>query len=464
MKNSQVDEISYRDKISTVDQTGKRKWIYAMQPVGRLYIYRTILSYIFLAILVAIPFIRWRGQPFILFDLIHGKFILFGKLFLPQDFILFGLAMLSFLLFIIVFTLAYGRVFCGWVCPQTIFLEMVFRKIEYWLEGSAKHQMMVDSKAWDLNIIGRKIIKHLLFFIISFLISNLFLSYFIGVDALKKIITDPISEHLGELGAILLFSIVFYIVFAFVRELVCTVICPYGRLQSVLLDKNSIVVSYDYIRGEPRARESKNRGSAGDCIDCGLCVQVCPTGIDIRNGTQMECTNCTACIDACNLMMQKTGRPEDLILFASEQNIKEGIKPRFTYRMASYTVVLGILLALMSFLLIEKKSVEIIVLRVPGQVLQENKDGTVSNLYRIKLINTTSIPKAFELKLDTKYDSLAFAGKQVDTLQAGQSIEELFFIKRPQELITVRKEMVRLRVFEKQKEIYSVKIPFIGLQ
>jgi cytochrome c oxidase accessory protein FixG len=458
------DDISFKDKISTVNQVGKRKWIYAMQPVGRLYSYRTYLSYLFLAFLVAIPFIRWRGQPFILLDLIHGKFILFGKLFLPQDFILFGLAMLSFLLFIIVFTLAYGRVFCGWVCPQTIFLEMVFRKIEYWLEGSAKHQMMVDHKAWDLNVIMRKIIKHIIFFILSFLIANLFLSYFIGVDELKKIIEDPVSEHLGGLSAILVFSVAFYVVFAFVRELVCTVICPYGRLQSVLLDKNSIVVSYDYIRGEPRARESKNRGTAGDCIDCGLCVQVCPTGIDIRNGTQMECTNCTACIDACNLMMKKTGRPEDLIRLASEHHIKEGIPIRFTYRMAAYTSVLGLLLMTMSFLLIEKKPLEVIILRVPGQILQENKDGTISNLYRMKVINTSSAPQFFELKLDRTTERLEFAGKPLDTLQSGESAEELFFIKRAKNLISTRKELIRLNVIENQKVVYSVKIPFIGFQ
>lgn len=464
MKVSEAEDTSFRDKISTVETSGKRKWIYAMQPVGKLYTYRQYVSYIYFAILIIIPFIHWHGEPLFLFDVVHAKFILFGRLFLPQDFILFGLAMLSFLLFIIVFTLAYGRIFCGWVCPQTIFMEMLFRRIEYWIEGSAKHQMSQDTSNWGGKLIYRKILKHVIFFILAFFIANLFLSYFIGVSELKKIITEPVNQHLGGLGAIMLFSIVFYIVYAFVREIVCTVVCPYGRLQSVLLDKNSIVVAYDYIRGEPRARESRNRGQAGDCIDCNLCVQVCPTGIDIRNGTQMECTNCTACIDACNLMMKKTNRPLDLIRYASENNIKTGVKQKFTYRMAGYTAALGILLAIMSFLLIQRNEIEVTLLRVPGQILQENSDGTISNLYRIKAVNTSIDKQFLTLQSENPLDKIDYAGKSMDTLQSGQHSEAMFFLKRPKGDIKIRKEMIKLEVLIGSKTIYSQKVPFIGFQ
>lgn len=461
MKNS--EEETYRDIVSTVDEVGKRKWIYAHKPSGTLYNYRKYLSYVYLVLLVIVPFIKMNGNPLFLFDLVHGKFIVFGKLFLPQDFILFGLAMLTFLLFIIVFTLAYGRIFCGWVCPQTIFMEMVFRRIEYFIEGSASQQMRVNKGAWTTEILLKKILKHVIFFIVSFLIANIFLSYVIGVDALFQIISEPVKNHLAGFLAILLFSVVFYIVFAHVRELVCTVVCPYGRLQSVLLDKNSIVVAYNYLRGEPRARESRSRiDTAGDCIDCGLCVQVCPTGIDIRNGTQMECTNCTACIDACNLMMKKTGRAQDLILFTSENNIKESSRPKFTYRMAIYSFFLLVLLALMSFLLLERKSLDITVMRVSGQILQTNQDGTISNLYRMKIVNTSAVPQVINFHIDVPSAELLFIGNQLDTIKVGHSSEEMFFIKRLKKDIKNRKEDIGLSVSGNGKLLYQKKIAFIG--
>ena len=218
MKNS--EEETYRDIVSTVDEVGKRKWIYAHKPSGTLYNYRKYLSYVYLVLLVIVPFIKMNGNPLFLFDLVHGKFIVFGKLFLPQDFILFGLAMLTFLLFIIVFTLAYGRIFCGWVCPQTIFMEMVFRRIEYFIEGSASQQMRVNKGAWTTEILLKKILKHVIFFLVSFLIANIFLSYVIGVDALFQIISEPVKNHLAGFLAILLFSVVFYIVLFFSLSLI----------------------------------------------------------------------------------------------------------------------------------------------------------------------------------------------------------------------------------------------------
>jgi len=453
----------FKNKIATVDGSGKRSWIYALQPTGKLYRWRTITTWVYLIILVTLPFLSFHGEPLFLLNFAEGKFIFFGKIFLPQDFILFGLAMLTFLLFIIVFTLAYGRIFCGWICPQTIFMEMVFRKIEYWIEGPANKQMIQDRGTWTREVYLKKGLKHLIFFIISFLIANVFLSYIIGVKALTKIITEPVSQHWVGFSAILVFSLVFYLVFAFVRELVCTVVCPYGRLQGVLLDKNSIVVAYDYIRGEPRAKVSRHREeSAGDCIDCDLCVKVCPTGIDIRNGTQMECTNCTACIDACNMMMVKTGRPQDLIRYDSENNIQNGIKSKWNYRIKTYSAVLVGLLGLMSFLLLDRTLFDTTILRVPGQVLQENTDGTISNLYRMKIINKSSFTRPYHLVIRDSATTLVYAGKATDSLASGQGVEEMFFIKRPRETIKERKEIVHLDIYSGTQFIESKKVTFIG--
>ncbi|HEX8607869.1 MAG TPA: cytochrome c oxidase accessory protein CcoG, partial [Pedobacter sp.] len=292
----------------------KRTWIYPKIIKGKLYKNRALLSYFLLALLFSAPFLKFNGEQLILLDVLARKFVFFGVVFWPQDFYLFVLALLTFIVFIVLFTVIFGRVFCGWVCPQTIFLEMVFRRIENWIEGDRIQQQKLDDGPLTGNKLFKKVSKHAIFLTISFLIANTFLAYVIGSDKLITIITEPVSIHLSGFISIGIFSLLFYLVFSRMRELVCTVACPYGRLQGVLLDNQTILVAYDYLRGEPREKIKKGVESEhGDCIDCNLCVQVCPTGIDIRNGTQMECVNCTACIDACDMVMEKIDRPSRLI-------------------------------------------------------------------------------------------------------------------------------------------------------
>lgn len=462
MSNNE-SEVDFRDKISTVDTKGKRKWMYVHQVKGYLYKWRTIVSVFYLILFFALPFVKINHNPAFQFNLLESKFILFGQVFLPQDFILFGIGMLVFLLFIVVFTLIFGRVFCGWACPQTIFLEMVFRKIEYWIEGPAAKQEVADHKEWSVALIFRKAAKHLIFFVLSFLIANTFLSYIIGIDELYKIITEPVSEHVAGFAMIVLFTIAFYAVYAFVREIVCTVICPYGRLQSVLLDKNSIVVAYDYLRGEPRARMTRHKAEGtGDCIDCEMCIKVCPTGIDIRNGTQLECVNCTACIDACNEMMEKVHRPIDLIKFASENQIANNEKFRFTYRIKMYIAVLMVLIGVLIALLATRSMFDATVLRVPGQILQENADGTLSNLYRIKIVNKNAKTQPYHLEVENKNARIEYVGKHIDSLATGVQSEELFFIKLPKDKVTKRKEKLILIISSNDKIIQRKKVTFIG--
>jgi len=461
--NNKIEEPNFRDKISTVDTTGKRKWMYALKPIGKLYNLRSYFSIVYLVLFFTIPFIKIKGIPLFQFNILDTKFIFFGKVFLPQDFILFGIGMLVFLLFIIVFTLIFGRVFCGWACPQTIFLEMVFRKIEYWIEGPSNKQEIDDKGKWTTEMYARKIFKHVVFFLLSFLIANTFLSYIIGIDELFVIIKEPIFNHVGGFIAIVFFTIAFYAVYAFIREIVCIVICPYGRLQGVLLDKNSIIVAYDYIRGEPRAKAAKEKlENKGDCIDCGLCVKVCPTGIDIRNGTQLECVNCTACIDACNMMMEKVHREPDLIRFASENDIAEGKKPKLTFRIKAYSAVLIILIGLLVTLLITRSMFDSTVMRVPGQILQENNDGTVTNLYRIKIVNKSSNTEPYSLELEDKTASIVYVGNKLDSLKSGLESEETFFIKFPKSRIDERKENLKLFIKSNDEIIQTKKITFIA--
>lgn len=454
---------TFRDSIATVDQQGKRRWIYAQQPNGRFYNARNILSCIYFIVFFAGPFISINGRPLFLCNVTEGRFIIFGAIFWPQDFFIFGLAMVAFILFIVLFTMAFGRLFCGWACPQTIFMEMLFRKIEYWMEGDANRQKLLNKMPWSFEKFRRKAGKHVLFYSLSFLIANTFLAYIIGVKALWKIATEPLALHIGGLSALLIFSAVFYGVFAFFREQVCTVVCPYGRLQGVLLDKDTMVVAYDYVRGEPRAHYRKQKAAdTGDCIDCEQCVKVCPTGIDIRNGTQLECINCTACIDACNAMMTKVNRPSGLIRYASENGIANKQRFHFTTRMRIYSALLIILLSAITWMLASRQPVSGVIIRTTGMLYQERGQDSISNLYHIKLVNKTTHDVPLILRLEGEPGVIQLIGQPVIHVKAEDQGDGLFFVVLPRNVLQKHKINLRIGLYEGDKQTGSLKTTFLG--
>ena len=389
----------FRDSIGTIDDKGKRAWVFPKKPSGQYYDKRKIVSYLLIVILFVSPFLKINGNQFLMFNILERRFNIFGFPFWPQDFHLLVISMIIGVIFITLFTVAFGRIFCGWMCPQTIFLEMVFRRIEYWIEGDRGKQRRLAKQAWNAEKIKKRLLKWFVFLVISFLISNVFLAYIIGSDKLLKYVTDGPLEHLGTLFPLIIFTAVFYFVFAWFREQVCIIACPYGRLQGVLLDNKSIIVAYDHKRGEGengrkkiRKEEDRQALGHGDCIDCFQCVHVCPTGIDIRNGTQLECVNCTACIDECDTIMEKVNLPKGLIRFASEDEIEKKETFKFTPRLKGYTAVLIILIGVLAGMLTLRNDVEARILRLPGQLF-EHKEGTIiSNVFTYKLINKTSVP------------------------------------------------------------------------
>jgi cytochrome c oxidase accessory protein FixG len=461
---SDEDKEEYRDHIATVDQSGKRIWLYPKKPKGKLYNARGWVSLIFLVIFLSMPWIKVDGEQFLLFNILERKFVLFGLLFTPQDFHLFVLAMLTFIVFIILFTVIFGRLFCGWVCPQTVFMEMFYRKIEYWIEGDAGEQRRLDNAPWGPEKIRKKALKHTVFFLIAFVVSNYFLAYVIGTDQVLKIITDPVGAHLGGLAAILVFSGLFYGVFARLREQVCTTICPYGRLQSVLLVKDSIVIAYDYKRGEPRGKLKKGvvDTNFGDCIDCNLCVAVCPTGIDIRNGTQLECTNCTACVDACNQVMEKVGKEPNLIRYDSMNGIESGYRKLFTTRVYAYSAVLVGLICLDIFMFASRGVMESIVLRSPGQLYQKVDETHVSNLYTYILINKTNKELPIELISDTPESKLRVVGQMPTSIPKSGKIEGAFFVEMPTNQLKGRKTPITIHIRSNGKEVDEIETSFMG--
>lgn len=375
---------------------------------------------------------------------------------------MFGLTFITLVVFIVLFTVVFGRLFCGWACPQTIFMEMVFRKIEYWIEGNAAAQRKLNAEPWSIRKLFKKSMKQGIFYAISFIIGNTFLAYIIGTEALIRIISEPVNEHLGGFMTMVIFSFIFFGVFAWFREQVCVLVCPYGRLQGVLLDNNSVVVHYDFIRGEPRGKGNHaTPNGLGDCIDCDQCVKVCPTGIDIRNGTQLECVNCTACIDACNSIMTRVKKPKGLIRYASYNSIKNGVQRLFSPRMAGYSVVLTMLVILLTVLLVMRTPVEATILRVPGVMYQELPDGILRNLYNIKVVNKTFQQKSINLRLIQPVGgSITMVSELV---VAEDDLEQsAFFVDLPQSIMTTTSIPLELEVWSEKELLETIKMSFVG--
>ena len=466
----EIDWQDYRDHLATADKEGNRRWLYPKKPQGDFYKYRTWLSWLLLAVMFTGPFIKINGNPLLMINIVERKFSILGQIFWPEDSIIFAVAMLVFLTGIVVFTTAFGRLWCGWTCPQTVLMEMVFRKLEYWIEGDSSQQKALAKSPWNARKISIKGFKWALFFALSFLIGNTLLSYIIGIDALYEIVTDPPQQHLVGLGFMLAFTMLFFLIFTRFREQACTFICPYGRFQSAMLDENSMIVAYDYKRGDSQAplkrgqseAERKAEG-AGDCIACRQCVTVCPTGIDIRDGLQMECVNCTACIDACNGIMDKLKKPRGLIRFASHDAIEKGEKQKFTPRMGLYAAVLSGLIVLFLVLVATRADVETMLLRAPGALFQELPDGRIQNLYTMKVINKSSRDIPVTLKLFQTQGEIMVMGGGL-TVPKEDLAKTSVLIKLEKGRLNGAKTPLQIRVYEgdSDKLLETVKTVFVG--
>ncbi len=454
----------HRDNPSTITLKGERVWMYPKMPKGRYHNYRRMVAAFLLLTFFAGPFIKIGGQPLLLFNIFERKFILFGQIFWPQDTHLLIFALLILVVFVILFTVVYGRAWCGWTCPQTVFMELVFRKIEYAIEGDYNQQKKLNQGPWTTTKIWKKTLKHSLFLVMALWVAHTFMAYLIGIDRTVEIVTQPPSENLSGFIGILFFTALFYSIFALLRELACTVVCPYGRLQGAMLDKKSIVVIYDWIRGEPRGRIKKDedQSAKGDCIDCNLCVQVCPTGIDIRDGTQLECVNCTACIDACDEVMDKIGKPRGLIRFDSQESIEENKRSVFNPRMVAYSLVLLLLLGAMGFLLKARSDVEMKVNRVAGSMYQVQDDGMVRNMFELELLNKTNNDMPLEIVLTGIEGILLFPSGLPDTLKAQDKDKMYLMIQIHRTDLLNHGEKITLELKNKEKTVDQVKIRFPG--
>lgn len=486
---------AFRDSVATISKEGKRNFINPKKPKGRLYNLRTGFSIFYLIVFFSLPFIEVNDEPLLMLNVLERKFIIFGMIFWPQDFFIFGIGMITFIVFVILFTVAFGRIFCGWACPQTIFMEMVFRKIEYWIDGDSTQQKLLKNMSWTGEKIRKRVTKFIIFFVISFIIANFFLAYLISMDQLIQDITHP-AEHIGTLVSLLIFTCVFFFVYWWFREQACIVVCPYGRLQGVLLDKNSIVVAYDYERGEPRGKLTKEenykekedhdckctdcKGDGGckdvvqkmeavqpvhihgDCIDCHACVKVCPTGIDIRNGTQLECVNCTACIDACDAIMTNIHKPKGLIRYASENSIKNKVQLTFTRRIKAYTTVLTLLIILLVFLLVSRTDLDARLMRTAGMTYTSMPDGRVSNLYNLKMANKTHKDIPVHIKLENMPGEIVIINSTNTIIKKEDYTTLQFHVYLNRKDLKSWKTPLIIGLYDSTKKIKTITAKFIG--
>ena len=385
--------------LSTLNEDGTRRRAYPELAKGHYYWRRLVVAWGLIAMFVGLPFVHVDGKPAVLLDVLHRRFTFFGSTFLPTDTVLLMLFMITTFLSIFLLTALFGRVWCGWGCPQTVYMEFVFRPIERLFEGNRKRQQELDDKGgWPLN----RIAKYLTFAVLSFLVANVFLAWFVGVETLSTWVTQSPAVHPAGFAIVGVTSVLMFIDFAWFREQMCVVACPYARIQSALLDRNSLIVAYDVKRGEPRGKLSKVKVgdlSIGDCIDCKACVYTCPTNIDIREGLQMECISCTQCVDACDAVMDKIKKPRGLIRYTSQERLATGVGKLVRVRVLLYPIAILIAGSALVYLAGHRAPAEVTVLRGIGAPFTEDADGTVTNQLRLKIHNRGTETRKYQISV-----------------------------------------------------------------
>lgn len=390
--------VSYERVLPTLNVDGSRRWIRPKPSDGARAAWRRRVAWGLMLVFFLVPYLRVGGKPMVLLDLPHRHFTLFGVTFLPTDTVLVMLLALSALTAIFLATAVLGRVWCGWACPQTVYLEFLFRPLERLIEGGWHGSRKIDASR---AISPRRLLKYAAYLVPSMFLAHTFLAYFVGIDQLVVWVRQSPFHHPTSFLVMLGTTSLVFFDFTWFREQTCLVACPYGRLQAVLLDRRSRIVGYDPLRGEPRAKAGSARSpDAGDCVDCGLCVITCPTGIDIREGLQMECIHCTQCMDACDSVMKRFGKPSGLIRYGSQDEF-EGVKSGSTRpRVVLYPIVLSICLGTMVTMLLTRSDTEVTLLGSPGFAYEVGPAGEVTNQVRIKIVNRGARKRLYQIALE----------------------------------------------------------------
>ena len=405
--------LAKNDTVRTIGEGGRRVWLYPLWVMGRFVKARTLVAWTLFVLLLIAPWIDVAGHPAMLFDVPGRRFHFWGLTFFPTEayWLLFGFGILVFSVFF--FTAVFGRLWCGWACPQTVLLESIIRPIEILIEGQPSARKKLDQAPWTAGKVFKKGLKLTAFLVVAGAFATTLVAYFIGRDGVLEAQAFPSTHPIGTAFFVVLTGILFFD-FAWFREQTCIVVCPYGRFQSVLMDADSLTIGYDARRGEPRGKAAartmaESEVKLGDCVDCKKCVQVCPTGIDIRDGVQLECVNCTACIDACDSIMDKLGRPRGLIRYASENTLAGKARRILRPRVIIYGTALTLLLVGFSTAVVLRAPVEVTMTRLPGTTYVTLPDGRIQNMMQLRIGNRTAEPRTFYL------EAVAPPGTEVST-------------------------------------------------
>ncbi|MCB0331207.1 MAG: cytochrome c oxidase accessory protein CcoG [Bdellovibrionales bacterium] len=391
----------HREVLYTIDTKGKRKWVYAAWVKGKYGVQRAFAAYFLILFYLSLPWITINGKQAVLLQIAERKFTFFGTTFWATDTLLLALVLAFLGICLFFFTAVIGRVWCGWACPETVFLEFVFRPIERLIEGGPAQRLRLDQSPWTKEKILKKGLKHLFCAAMAWILASTALAYFYGRDPLFEMMVSPPWENWQPFLMTLALMGVMAFQFGWFREQFCTILCPYARFQSVLMDHHSLGVGYDPVRGEPRGKASKK--DVGDCVDCGLCVRVCPTGIDIRNGSQLECIHCAACIDACDSVMEKLGRPKGLIRYDTEARLLSGEKnlKSVSVRTAIYGSILLAISIAIGYTLMTRNPSEVKITRGASDVpFTELPDGRISNHVHVRISNRGEESRLYSIKSD----------------------------------------------------------------
>ncbi|MHB8897758.1 MAG: cytochrome c oxidase accessory protein CcoG [Thermoguttaceae bacterium] len=429
--------------MSTMRQDGSRRWMYPRLAAGRFWHARRWLAYALIAIFTLVPYLRFGGKPLVLLDLPARRFTILGMTFLPTDTVLLALLLVTANLGVCLITALLGRVWCGWMCPQTVYMEFVYRPLERLFDGPPGIRHTPGKQATPL----RKLLKAAVFLLVSALLAHTFLAYFVGVNTLAVWMTRSPLEHpaafllVAGVTALMMFD------FGYFREQTCLVACPYGRFQSVMLDRDSLIVTYDPARGEPRAKGRRHDGDGlGDCVDCGMCTDACPTGIDIRDGLQMECVACTQCIDACDSMMDRLKRPRGLIRFSSQARIAGQPARLVRPRVILYPAVILVFLAALAGALAWKSTADVTLLRGLGRPFYEGAPGEILNQLRVKIQNRSAQQRSYHIDVAADSPARLSLGQNPLAVDAGQSRVEPVMISLPRSAFEEGQYELRLRV------------------
>ena len=469
MSSSHLLPIPSERVLSTLNADGSRRWLRPRLSHGRFLKARRIVAWSLIAIFTALPFVRIGGRPSILLDIARRQFTFFGRTFLPTDTVILAVLLLGIVVSVFLLSAVLGRAWCGWACPQTVYLEFMYRPLERLFEGHPGRGGTIGHKASG----PRTVAKYLVYLLVSMVLAHTFLSYFVGVASLQQWMTRSPFDHQTSFAVMAMVTALMFFDFAWFREQTCIVACPYGRLQSVLLDGNSLIVSYDPTRGEPRQHAHVSAGSAGseaqpaqvagDCVDCKLCVETCPTGIDVRDGLRMECLGCAQCIDACDAVMTKLKRPMGLIRYSSQLRIAGEPGRMARPRIFVYSGVLLLIAGVFTALVSQAKSTDVTLLRGMGVPFTELAGGEVANLVRLKITNRTHEPRTYRLQVIQGGPARILSDHELPVIvQPTASVTRGLVIAVPASAFSMGKHQVRLRILDDNQTGIEVNYAMLG--